>query len=355
MANDEHREMLKRNVDIWNRWRATCPDIKPDLSEVVLIGKSLRNANLRNTDLSRANLVVTTLSGADLSDAKLFDANLGEACLTGANLSRADCRRASFNGTSLASANLSGADLSYAELKWASLFRTDLSNANLTYTNLEAAQLIHTKLENATLDGCFVYGVSVWELQGKPRTQSSLCITPKGGETLITVDDLEVAQFIHLLLNNERIRQIIDAVTSKVVLILGRFTEERKTVLEAIRKELPRWNFTPILFDFDKPASKDVTGTVETLARMARFIIADITDPSSIPHELATIVPFLRTTPVLPIKLVGSKGYSMFDDMRAYPWVLKTHEYSDSGSLIAALSEVIKPADSMAEKLHNLP
>ena len=143
---------------------------------------------------------------------------------------------------------------------------------------------------------------------------------------------------------------MIDTITSKAVLILGRFSEERKPILDAIRAELRNRNFTPVMFDFDKPASKDVTGTVETLARMARFIIADLTDPSSIPHELATVVPFLRTTPVLPIRLEGSGGYSMFDDLRSYAWVLKQHNYKDSKSLISALPEVIAPADKMAEK-----
>jgi type I restriction enzyme M protein len=38
-----------------------------------------------------------------------------------------------------------------------------------------------------------------------------------------------------------------------------------------------------ILFDFDKPASQDLTATVSTLAHLARFIIADLSDPSSIP------------------------------------------------------------------------
>src|SRR6185503_16931503 len=139
----------------------------------------------------------------------------------------------------------------------------------------------------------------------------------------ITLDNLELAQFMYLLLNNERIREVIDTITSKVVLILGRFSLERKTVLDAVRAELRRMDFTPIVFDFEKPAGKDLTGTVETLARMSRFIIADLTDPSSIPHELATIVPFLRTTPVLPLRLAGSGGYSMFEDLqRAYTWVL---------------------------------
>ena len=40
----------------------------------------------------------------------------------------------------------------------------------------------------------------------------------------------------YLLLNNEEIRHVIDTITSKVVLILGRFMPERKAILDAIRR-----------------------------------------------------------------------------------------------------------------------
>jgi hypothetical protein len=114
--------------------------------------------------------------------------------------------------------------------------------------------------------------------------QQNLVITDE--HPWITVDDLEVAQFIYLMLHNEKVRQVIDTITSKAVLILGRFTDERKTVLDALREELRKRNYLPILFDFDVPATSDITETVSLLARMARFIIADLTDPSSIPKEL---------------------------------------------------------------------
>jgi hypothetical protein len=83
---------------------------------------------------------------------------------------------------------------------------------------------------------------------------------------------------------------------------------------------------------------------------MARFIIADLTDPRSVPHELATVVPYLRTIPVLPLKLVGSGGYAMFDDFKAYPWVLGIHKYRDAVSLIGELPRVIGRANDMAER-----
>ncbi len=202
--------------------------------------------------------------------------------------------------------------------------------------DFEGATLIETDFEGADISGSKIYGISAWDVRLAPSTKMNGLVITKKEQPVITVDDLEVAQFVYLLLNNSKVRNLIDTITSKVVLILGRFTEDRKAVLDAIREELRSRNFTPIIFDFVKPASKDVTGTVETLARMARFIIADLTDPSSIPHELATVVPFLRTTPVLPIRLDGSRGYSMFEDLwHSYPWVLEPHDYRDSETLIS--------------------
>jgi hypothetical protein len=123
--------------------------------------------------------------------------------------------------------------------------------------------------------------------------QLNLRITREDQST-ITVDNLKIAQFIYLLLNNEEIRDIIDTIAKKAILILGRFTPERKEVLDALRDELRKHNYTPVLFDFEKPGSRDFTETVRTLAHLARFIIADLTEPSSIPQELQAISPDLE-------------------------------------------------------------
>jgi hypothetical protein len=146
-----------------------------------------------------------------------------------------------------------------------------------------------------------VYGISVWNIQTEGAIQDDLVITRRN-EPIITVDNLEVAQFIYLLLNNKKIRDVIDTITSKVALVLGHFTEERKKVLDALREELRQHNYTPVVFDFEKPASRDLTETVSTLAHLARFIIVDLTDPSSAPHEVATIIPQC-IVPVQPLLL----------------------------------------------------
>jgi hypothetical protein len=177
-------------------------------------------------------------------------------------------------------------------------------------------------------------------------------VITKENEPEITVDNIEVAQFIYLMLNNEKVRDVIDTITSKAVLILGRFTDERKAALDALREELRKRNYLPILFDFSVPATRDITETVSLLARMARFVVADITDAKSIPQELAVIVPDLPSVPVQPLLLEGSDEYSMFEHFRRYPWVLETYRYASSERLIAGLSKhVIGPAENYAQSV----
>lgn len=81
-----------------------------------------------------------------------------------------------------------------------------------------------------------------------------------------------------------------------------------------------------------------------TLANMARFIIADLTDPSSVPHELATIAPG-TVVPIQTILLCGQKEYSMFPDLkRRHHWVLEPYQYDSQKTLLASLNErVIAP------------
>jgi hypothetical protein len=111
-------------------------------------------------------------------------------------------------------------------------------------------------------------------------SQSNLIIIPKN-QPRISVDNLEVAQFVYLLLKNDRLRDVIKTVANKAVLILGRFSAERKEVLEAIANALRDRDFLPIIFYFEKPQERDFTETIMILAGLSRFVIADITNPKS--------------------------------------------------------------------------
>jgi hypothetical protein len=322
MAITDHVKTLLQGVDAWNAWRK--PNITPDLSGGHLSGAHLKAADLRNADLSGANLISADLgvahaSGADLSGARLSLARLRQADLSGANLSGANLNSADLNN-----ANLSGADLSGADLMGASLLGADITNANLT--------------------GCRVYGVSAWNVKLSGGTRQQDLVITEYHEPKVTVDNIEVAQ---LLLHNEKIRDVIDTVGKKGVLLLGRFTEGRIAVLERLRAELRQRGYLPIVFNFDKPETKDFTETVRLLAGLSRFVIADVTNPKSTPLELQATVPEIMV-PFLPIIEEGEQPFAMLEDLwiKHRAWVFAPLHYSSLDALVGALdAKIIGPAE----------
>jgi uncharacterized protein YjbI with pentapeptide repeats len=414
MANDEHVALLKQGVDAWNAWRNQNPErqtsgggdlrqasltnanlnraslstahltsehlistplFAADLKEAGLKEADLSGANLPQADLKKADLRIANLGGAKLAMANLSGANLYGARLTGANLWYANLREANLSeanldlailygadltgadlsGADLRQANLPGADLSGANLYGASLTganlrEANLRDANLKDANLQVATLVGTDVTGADLTGCRIYGVSAWRLKLENTKQQNLVIT-RGDEPTVTVDNIEVAQFIYLMLNYEKVRDVIDTITSKAVLILGRFTADRKAVLDALRDELRNRNLLPILFDFAIPARRDVTETIKTLASLARFVIADATDATEVRVELHNIVRDFPSLPIQPILLRGHPEFVSLPHLRNFPWVLPIFEYDHPEHLLASLGKIIVAPEAKVKAL----
>ena len=414
VANEKHLDLLKQGTTKWNTWRSVSncfPDLNranlydidlreanlshasfisanllladlrganchlADFSRAFLSGAKLNGAILRDALLSGANLEGADLTGADLTGALLDQANLSGAIfseieLRGADLSGADLRAANLRGAKFSKINLSdaflflsnleGADLRRANLKGANLTLANLTLADLSGANLQSAILIDTNVEQATLTGCSIHGISAWALKGIPKDQSNLIITRDkdpvtliGDESTITVDNLEVAQFIYLLLHNEKIKNVIDTIGEKGVLILGRFTKKRKAVLDAIRKRLRALGYVPMMFDFERPTQRDFTETIKTLAGLSRFIIADITNPRSSPLELQATMPDYMI-PFVPIIHDSEEPFAMFQDLKQKygDWVLDVLRYDSTDNLLKVFDKaVVLPALHMSDKL----
>lgn len=389
MADSKHVQVLQKGVKAWNAWRKEHPRVQPDFcrhnfSLSNLVGVDLRYADLSHTEfdgavlghrplprfmshgagpanLSGADLTDANFPGADLSHVNLRDATmirtnlrkavLSGACLDGADLTDAfldgaDLRRASLRKSRLVKAQLVEADLREAilegatlvearlvdaQLQRANLALANLTGANLSRANLESSDLSRTLLVDscfvdATLVGACIYGISAWSVDLTGAKQENLIVTPLE-ESTVTVDDLEVAQFIYLLLRREKLRNVIDALTAKAVLILGRFTPERRAILDALAIQVRQKNLLPIIFDFERSTARDFTETVKTLAGLSRFVIVDLTNPKSAPLELQATVPDYQI-PFVPIIQRGEAPFSMFNDLRTkYPWMLKPVDY----------------------------
>lgn len=385
MADEKLSNILSKGSYGWNEWRHENPNVmvdlhktnllkgklfdkanfsSVDLSEADLSGADLTYSNFTYANLSGANLSKTYLHGAHLSHTILYKADLREANFSQAELTEADFREANFSGANFSGTNLHGADLRGANLQNVNLSGVDLrhaklSSADLTGADLSGSVLVRTDLRGAILTNCNIYGIAVWDIKLEGAKQDNLVITPQD-QAIITVDNLKIAQFIYLLLNNAEIREAIDTIAKKAVLILGRFTPERKSILDALRDELRTLDFLPIVFDFERPTERDFTETIMTLAGLSSFIIADITNPKSSPLELQATVPNYMI-PFVPIIQEGEHPFSMFVNLQQrYNWVLDVRDYDTTSKLIQFLEQdIVKPAlekrnELLAKKVEEL-
>lgn len=197
---------LAEGAQLWNRWRDERPADGPldltglDLRQLRLVDYNLQDVILRSAVMTGCDMRHVMLKGANLSHADLRWARLYKGDFTGAILDDAmaqgaDFRRAQMRGVKLRRAHLRDATFREAMMSEAELHEADLTNAVFVQTDLRNAQLIR----------CRVYGCAAWRPDLEGATQSGLIITPLC-EPDILVDDLEVAQFLHLLLHNEKLR-----------------------------------------------------------------------------------------------------------------------------------------------------
>jgi uncharacterized protein YjbI with pentapeptide repeats len=273
MPNLDHVVNLKKGRYTWKKWREDNPGVEIDLSGANLTQASLdglnlsgadlsysllSHASLRHADLSYANLKNAKLTRADLSAADLCRANLSGANLKNvqhdiANLREANLTRANLEDSGFWQANLRQANLKNARLSGAAFDEADLTGADLRGADLRGAYLTGAKIDKAKVSTSWIHAVNVWDLEGEFDEQEDLIIT-RNGKPIITVDNLKVAQFIYLILNNrenlildnEEKRNVINSLTSKSVLIVGRFViPERKKILDAIRYKLRESIYCP--------------------------------------------------------------------------------------------------------------
>jgi uncharacterized protein YjbI with pentapeptide repeats len=406
MADEGHVDLVKATVDRWNDWRRKNTRVAPDLAGADLSELDLAGANLAKADLSgarlggaslgganltRAKLFRADLSQADLSRASLFKANLSQADLAGANLDGADLsgafliksnlsgasligaclkganlgqaslfrarlnkavlREASFFKSDLTEADLAEADLRGANLQEAVLERTNLRSANAASANMCFATLLRTNLEGAVLDGCAVHGTSFWEVSLAETGQRDLDIMP-AQQPVLSVDSLQTAQLVGLLLHNERSRLDVFDITLNTVLVIGRFPEERREVLAAVKEALRQAGYSPIVLDLHQPGSGDKNEMVKTLGRMSRFVVADLTGDPRVAETLDAVVHFLPSIPIQPIGQIEKPHGAIESHYQKYRWVRPFWAFRDAGDLAARFAaEVVAPAEQRAAEL----
>lgn len=348
MPSSQALEILKSGAVSWNKWRLTDDGRCADLSDVDFVkdcpagegfyalpefqGFNFSGMNMNRVSMRNSTFIWCDFSGTSFHFSDLVDSYCLNCNFTGAGL----------NVSKIGSAEFIDCDFTGADLSYCSAEETKFTGSVLVGTNLSNMSLVKTDFSNARIDNACAYGISAWDLNLDGCRQSNIAISESSNS--ITVPTIELAQFISLLINSKNLRQVIETITSKVVLILGRFTPERKAVLDEIKNQLDEYGYLAVLFDFEVPSSRDITETVITLAALSKFVVADLSDPRSIPQELTLIIPHLPSVPVQPILESTDQEYGMFEHFKSYPWVLPTKTYSSS-NLTLLVQQVVSSCE----------
>jgi len=357
-GNRSQLELLRRSVQVptedseWNTWRRRNPRVIPDLRGADLSGLRLGNLRLSSARLSRANLSRALLGGATLDHADLRHARFFQANLYDANLRGADLRAAWFQDSLLTGAQLQGADLREATLIGCSLNTAHLEGADLRNAFLWGTSVWQVGTDSATRQADIGIG---WDLFD-PIDAAAFGLKRREASFNIRVDNIAVADFISLVSTNRKaLANILDAASSKLVLLLGRFQGKQKEVLSGLESALSEIGYVPIVFNFREPNDRDLVETVAILAGLSRFVIADLTSPRSTPLESHLIIPNMAI-PFVPILRGKEQPFSMFFALqRKYPWVLPPIAYTSEANLLRKLeTKIVEPAEACARQLRRL-
>ena len=154
-------ELIRKDVSVWNKWRANDPDAAINLRYGDFSRHNLKRANLRKADLFRACCDHATLDKADFQNADLRKTSFRFSSLESANFEKADMRGADLQGADLSAANFSGTNLQKANLKDAVLNMAVLEGANLKEAICSNTWMRGTILRHSNMSGARLHRVKM--------------------------------------------------------------------------------------------------------------------------------------------------------------------------------------------------
>ena len=392
MNYEEHHELLKecieaKSPDEWNetfRPRHLSPILKGitirdvKLEGFKFSGTVFQNAKIINVTFKSCKFSHSDFDIANIQNCKFIDSPIQNSTFRSATIEKVDFETSS---------NKSIPRIQKCLFQLATIRETSFKNALCSGSNFSCKRMEHVSFQSATMKDCIFAGVSMsyvdftdadisgaifkicdirsskfvsciivgtlfWDctrlISKYDNVQENLILKES---PIISLNRIETAQFMSMI-EQERVDEIITEVTSKAVLILGRFSDPHKTILDALRIRLKELNWVPVIFDFEMTDTRDVTETITLLARLSKFIIADLTDAKSAQQEVAAIAPHIAV-PIVPIIKGEEDVFSMFRDYWKYEWVLEEFRYDDLDHLLSNLQDqIISIAESKANELN---
>ena len=331
MKDQKADEVILMGAEVWNEWPQNNHMVSfnrphwydcPDKTGVQIKGENklnFRNMHFKGTSIYNAFAENLNLSGSVFEDVVIEEGDFDRAIFIGCMF-----KNTRFNKTILTNSRFNDS----------TFVNCNLNRVNLTGADFSVKEITET----------VVYGISSWDLSiGKESKQSKLVIERTYDfysdfidreEMPLMVDDIELAQFIYYLSNHKKIRDTLNILNQKGVLLLGQFMDGGLERLYKIRDQLQAKGYMPMIFDFNRPENLSNVETIVTMAGLSKFIIADLSGPS-VPHELATI--FINHKK--PLLSFGKHPYALFPTLSDQTKV--THVEGDIDDLLKQLDTKI--------------
>jgi hypothetical protein len=295
--------------------------------------KGQNDYDFSNLKLSGTHIVRAFAEGLSINNSVFENVYFDDGDFSRANFSNCIFINTKFNKTIFTGAYFNGATF---------------INCNLNRVNLSGAEFQVKEIRDTV-----IYGISSWDLVvSEESIQSNLVIEKTYelysdiislGRIPQTVDNIELAQFIYYLTNHKKMRDTINILNRRGVLLLGKFKDGGLDRLYKLKEWFNSQNYLPMIFDFDRPSSLDYTETIVTLSGLSKIVVADLSG-ESVPQELHAILSNFSK----PVIVYHDKApYSMLKDLKRKNKYF--HEIKFDGSednLFELLPEKIKDAES---------
>jgi uncharacterized protein YjbI with pentapeptide repeats len=215
-------------------------------------------------------------------------------------------------------ANFSGATFRSTTFNKTILTGADFDNATFINCNLNRVNLVEAKFRVKEITETVVYGIAAWDLKTSDEMIQSKLVIEKThqlysdlisqGKIPMMVDDIELAQFVYYLSNHKKMRDTLNILNDRGVLLLGQFDNGGLERLYSIREWLQRKGYMAMIFDFARPDNLSLTDTALTMAGLSKFVVVDLSGPS-VPAELEAILKIRK-----PVLAFG-RPYALFPDL----------------------------------------
>ena len=137
-------------------------------------------------------------------------------------------------------------------------------------------------------------------------------------------------------LADDAMSQVFGTGAKHLVLVLGRFSGERKAMLNSLCDDLRQRDYLPLVLDFGpNRVGVDLKATIAKLTRLSRFVVVDATGAASVWRMLVKAIPEMPWVVWQPMIQANAVEPTPFEDLISFPWVLVPCRYWDVDGLLS--------------------